>query len=153
MLLESTVRVVNVEVACLRVGIVVDTVLAILTIGAIGTISTISTILAILTKCIVLSLSSVLVPVAVGSDSPNVSIGTIGNVVGSNIFNIGIVIGVPIALFGGIGEVAFSYIDSIVMIFAAILMFFFSFNDRKIDKREGIIFLLIFIAYYSYVIL
>ena len=77
----------------------------------------------------------------------------IGNVVGSNIFNIGIVIGIPIALFGGIGEVAFNYIDILVMILAALLMFIFSVDDRKITKREGIIFLLIFIAYYTYVII
>ena len=77
----------------------------------------------------------------------------IGNVVGSNIFNIGMVIGLPVAIFGGIGEIAFSYIDIIVMIISAFLMFIFSVDDRKISKREGIIFLLIFIIYYSYVVI
>lgn len=76
----------------------------------------------------------------------------IGNVVGSNIFNIGVVIGVPIAIFGGIGTVSFSYIDIIVMILAALLLFIFSRNDYKITRFEGLIFLLIFIIYYSYVI-
>lgn len=77
----------------------------------------------------------------------------IGNVVGSNIFNIGIVIGLPITIFGGIGAVAFSYIDIIVMIISAILLFMFSFNDYKISKKEGIAFLILFVVYYSYVIL
>ena len=77
----------------------------------------------------------------------------IGNVVGSNIFNIGMVIGIPVAIFGGVGIVAFSYLDLIVMIVTAILLFMFSFNDYKISKKEGIIFLLLFIAYYGYVIL
>ena len=77
----------------------------------------------------------------------------IGNVVGSNIFNIGMVIGVPVALFGGIQVVAFSYIDLLVMIASAILLFMFSFDDYKISKREGIIFLIMFIVYYSYVVL
>lgn len=77
----------------------------------------------------------------------------IGNVVGSNIFNIGVVIGMPITIFGGIGSIAFSYIDLIVMIIAAILLFMFSFNDYKISKKEGIIFLLLFIVYYSYVLI
>ena len=76
----------------------------------------------------------------------------IGNVVGSNIFNIGIVIGVPIAIFGGIGTISFSYIDLIVMVIASILLFMFSFNDYKISKREGILFLILFITYYSYVL-
>lgn len=77
----------------------------------------------------------------------------IGNVVGSNIFNIGIVIGLPILLFGGISSINFSYIDIVIMIISALLLFIFSFNDKYITKIEGIIFLLIFIIYYSYVIL
>ena len=76
----------------------------------------------------------------------------IGNVVGSNIFNIGMVIGLPIAMFGGINKISFSYIDLIVMVVSAILLFIFSFNDKKISKKEGIIFLIIFAVYYSYVI-
>lgn len=77
----------------------------------------------------------------------------IGNVVGSNIFNIGIVIGLPILLFGGISSINFSYIDIVTMIISALLLFIFSFNDKNITKIEGIIFLLIFIIYYSYVTL
>ena len=77
----------------------------------------------------------------------------IGNVVGSNIFNIGMVIGIPVSLFGGIGVVTFSYIDLLVMITAAVLLFMFSFRDYKISKKEGIVFLLVFVTYYSYVLL
>lgn len=76
----------------------------------------------------------------------------IGNVVGSNIFNIGIVIGLPIAIMGGIGEINFSYLDLITMIISSFLLFIFSLNNRKISKKEGIIFLIIFMVYYSYVI-
>ena len=77
----------------------------------------------------------------------------IGNVVGSNIFNIGMVIGIPTAIFGGIGIITFSYVDLLVMIVAAVLLFMFSFNDYKITRKEGIVFLILFIAYYSYVII
>ena len=77
----------------------------------------------------------------------------IGNVVGSNIFNIGMVIGIPTAIFGGIGVITFSYVDLLVMIVAAVLLFMFSFNDYKITRKEGIVFLILFIAYYSYVII
>ena len=76
----------------------------------------------------------------------------IGNVVGSNIFNIGVVIGIPTALFGGIGQINFSYIDLSVMIIAAILLFMFSFKDYKVTRREGILFLILFITYYGYVL-
>ena len=52
------------------------------------------------------------------------------NVVVSNIFNIGIVIGLPILLLGGINSINFSYIDIIMMIVSALLLFIFSFNDK-----------------------
>lgn len=76
----------------------------------------------------------------------------IGNVVGSNIFNIGMVIGIPVTIFGGINNINFSYIDMIVMILSAIFLFIFSYNNNKISKKEGLVFLLAFIVYYSYVI-
>ena len=76
----------------------------------------------------------------------------IGNVVGSNIFNIGIVVGVPVAIMGGIPHISFQYTDLLVMILSSILLFMFSFNDYKISKKEGIIFLMVFIMYYSFVI-
>jgi hypothetical protein len=76
----------------------------------------------------------------------------IGNVVGSNIFNIGIVIGIPITIFGGINQINFNPIDLLVFLGSSILLFLYSFNDHKISKKEGISFLIIFIIYYSYVI-
>lgn len=75
----------------------------------------------------------------------------IGNVVGSNIFNIGMVIGLPVALLGGIGTIVFSYVDLIVMIATTLMLFIFSRNDYKISRREGICFLLVFVVYYGYV--
>ena len=75
----------------------------------------------------------------------------IGNVVGSNIFNIGMVLGIPVALFGGISNLTFSIVDLVVMLIASVLLFTFSFADRKINKKEGFIMLVIFVLYYSYV--
>lgn len=77
----------------------------------------------------------------------------IGNAVGSNIFNIGIVIGLPVTILGGISKIAFSYIDLIVMVVTALMLYLFSKNDYKISKREGLSFLILFVVYYSYVIL
>ena len=77
----------------------------------------------------------------------------IGTAVGSNIFNIGIVIGLPVTILGGISKIAFSYIDLIVMVVTALMLYLFSKNDYKISKREGLSFLILFVVYYSYVIL
>jgi len=77
----------------------------------------------------------------------------IGNVVGSNIFNVGVVIGIPVTLLGGIGVISFSYIDLLVMVSASIILFMFSFNDYKITYKEGVILLMMFITYYSYVLI
>lgn len=77
----------------------------------------------------------------------------IGNIIGSNIFNIGIVIGLPCALIGNINVGTFNYIDMFTMIGAAVLLFLLTFKKRKLDKSEGLIMLLIFIVYYGYVII
>ena len=76
----------------------------------------------------------------------------IGNVVGSNIFNIGIVLGIPLALFGGIKSFSINMVDVVVMVLSSVLLFLFSFRDRKISRIEGIVFLGIFVIYYMFVI-
>lgn len=76
----------------------------------------------------------------------------IGNVVGSNIFNIGVVIGIPVAILGSITKTTFNYIDLAVMLLSALLLFLFSWKDKKISRNEGIIFLIVFVIYYAYVI-
>lgn len=77
----------------------------------------------------------------------------VGNIVGSNIFNIGIVLGVPVAMFGGIPAIGFNLFDLLVMILAAVLLFAFSFKDNKVGKIDGIVMLIIFVIYYSFVIM
>ena len=76
----------------------------------------------------------------------------IGNIVGSNMFNLGMVIGVPVTLFGGISKITFNYIDLIVMIISIFLLYIFSLKNKKLTKRHGLIFLLIFLIYYLYII-
>ena len=77
----------------------------------------------------------------------------IGNIVGSCIFNIGIVMALPVAIFGGINQINFNGIDLIIMLISALLLFFFAANDKKISKKEGLLFLLFFVVYYSFVII
>ena len=77
----------------------------------------------------------------------------VGNIVGSNIFNIGMVLGVPVALFGSVPAIGFNIIDLVVMLVAAMLLFLFSFKDHKIGKNEGIFMLIVFVIYYTFVII
>ena len=76
----------------------------------------------------------------------------IGNVVGSNIFNIGIVLGVPVTLFGGFNNYSINVVDLMALLTATILLLLCAFTGYKIEKKEGILFILVFIIYYSYVI-
>ena len=78
----------------------------------------------------------------------------IGNVVGSNIFNIFLILGIsttinPLVL----NENAF--LDIFVNIFVGLLLFIFLFTGkgRRIERWEGLIFVLGYIAYLAYLIL
>lgn len=76
----------------------------------------------------------------------------IGNVVGTIIFNLCIVVGLPVVLFGPITNIAIDAADLITMLLATIFLFIFSYNDYKITKFEGFISLMLFMWYYAYVI-
>ena len=77
----------------------------------------------------------------------------IGNIIGTNIFNICIVLGLPISLLGDVAIVGFNVIDIFFVATAAVSLFFFANNGRKVSRREGIIMLGTFITYYTYLIL
>lgn len=76
----------------------------------------------------------------------------VGNIIGSNIFNICIVMGLPVALFGSITPKSFQTIDLTMLIFSTILLFLFTRRDRKITRLNGILMLLIFAGYYAFII-
>lgn len=77
----------------------------------------------------------------------------IGNVVGSNIFNIGLVLGVPIALFGNVAVGGFNYFDLVFFFASSLALFTFSINDYKIKKHEGVILLSMFVIYYTCILI
>lgn len=77
----------------------------------------------------------------------------IGNVVGSNIFNIGIVLGLPVAIFGSIPVGSFSFIDLGFLLASALALFAFSANDYKIRRVEGIALLIMFMIYYTLILI
>ncbi len=75
----------------------------------------------------------------------------LGNIIGSNIFNACVVLGIPVAIFGTITPQSFSYIDLISLILSAFLLFVFAKTKRTITKTEGWLLLTIFIIYYTLV--
>ena len=75
----------------------------------------------------------------------------LGNIIGSNIFNACVVLGIPVAIYGTITQQSFNYIDLIVLIGSAVLLFVFSKTKRTISKFEGYSMLLIFLIYYTLV--
>lgn len=77
----------------------------------------------------------------------------IGNIVGSDIFNIGIVAGFPVALLGGVGGSAFSVVDIAALVISPIVLYFFARRGHRIGFKKGIAFLLLFVVYYGYVIM
>lgn len=75
---------------------------------------------------------------------------TIGNIVGTNIFNVCIVLGLPVAIYGDILLQNFSIVDILVVFLTSFDLFLFARSERTISKKEGILMLLIFIVYYTY---
>ncbi|MBQ2872564.1 MAG: calcium/sodium antiporter [Bacilli bacterium] len=75
----------------------------------------------------------------------------LGNIIGTNIFNIGFVLGLPVLLFGSVTSIDFTLIDMVLISLAGIIVYEFSKDDKIISKKEGIIMLTVFIEYYLYV--
>lgn len=71
----------------------------------------------------------------------------IGNIVGSNIFNIGIVLGLPITIFGNISVGSFNVIDLLFLFLSAFVLFLFSIDDHKLRRYEGILLLVLYFIY------
>ncbi len=75
----------------------------------------------------------------------------VGNIIGSNIFNICVVLGIPVAIFGGITPGSFQLIDLVMLVGSALLLFIFAETSKKINRIEGILMLLAFFIYYTLV--
>lgn len=72
----------------------------------------------------------------------------VGNIIGSNIFNIGMVIGIPTLIFGKISSTSFTYLDIFMFILSSLVLFLFSFSKKEIARKEGFIMFILFIIYY-----
>ena len=75
----------------------------------------------------------------------------IGNIIGSNIFNICVVLGIPAAIFGTVTPDSFASIDLIMLIGSAFVLFAFAETRRTINRWEGALMLLLFAIYYTLV--
>lgn len=74
----------------------------------------------------------------------------LGNVIGSNIFNILFVLGIS-ATINPLTTGNQIVVDLCVMLFAALILFAFSF--RKLDRKAGIVFLSCYVVYLAYLIM
>lgn len=77
----------------------------------------------------------------------------LGNIIGSNIFNICIVLGVPVALFGTITPESFQIIDLIMLIASSVLLYIFSKTKKKLPTMKAYLcyfYLLFIIPLYFY---
>lgn len=75
-----------------------------------------------------------------------------GNVVGSNIFNILFVLGLSGVISPMTTDAAF-FIDSGILIAVSLVMWFFAFTKRKTGRVEGAIAVLMYVAYTAYIIM
>ena len=77
----------------------------------------------------------------------------VGNIVGSNIFNILFVVGVT-ALITPVVYVQSFLVDSIICIVTAVLLFLCVLltKEKKLNRMGGIIMLVSFVAYYAYLL-
>lgn len=75
----------------------------------------------------------------------------LGNIIGTNIFNIGVVLGLPLLIFGGFPSLSFNVIDVFLVYLSAFILYLFARSDRELSRREGFIMVLLFIMYYAYV--
>ena len=75
----------------------------------------------------------------------------LGNIIGSNIFNICVVLGIPVAIYGTLTPNGFNYVDLVMLISSALLLFVFARSKRTVSRLEGILMLIIFATYYTLV--
>lgn len=75
----------------------------------------------------------------------------VGNIIGTNIFNICIVLGLPIAIYGGVSSSSFNVVDTSVVLLSALMFYMFGRSNKELSRREGLLMVLVFILYYTYV--
>ena len=75
----------------------------------------------------------------------------IGNIVGSNIFNIAIVLGLPVLVLGEAATTAFGFVDIAFLLFAVMLLWVFAASGKKLKRFEGAVLIAIYCVYIGYI--
>lgn len=123
----------------------------------VGAASEIATIMGISERVISLSV------VALGTSLPelvttitaarkNESDLLVGNIIGSNIFNICFVLALPIAIAGGISPGNFETMDLVMLIGSSALLCLLARRNHNVTRLEGALMLIVFAIYYGYII-
>ena len=63
----------------------------------------------------------------------------VGNIIGTNIFNICIVLGLPIAIYGGVSSSSFNVVDTSVVLLSALMFYIFGRSNKELSRREGLL--------------
>ena len=74
----------------------------------------------------------------------------VGNIIGTNIFNICVVLGLPVVIYGNVDLGGFNFIDILVVFLSSFCLYIFSKSERIISRREGAFMICIFVIYYAY---
>ena len=74
----------------------------------------------------------------------------LGNVIGSNLFNILLILGVA-ATISPISFLVENMIDIVILIVMSIIVWIFAWTSQKLNRREGIIMLIMYAAYMVYI--
>ena len=74
----------------------------------------------------------------------------VGNIIGTNIFNICVVLGLPVAIYGNVGLGGFNFVDIFVVFLSSLCLYLFAKSEKVVSRKEAFIMICIFILYYSY---
>ena len=74
----------------------------------------------------------------------------VGNIIGTNIFNICVVLGVPVVIYGNVDLGGFNFADILVVFLSSFFLYVFAKSEKIISRREAIFMIGIFVIYYVY---
>ncbi len=77
----------------------------------------------------------------------------LGNIIGTNIFNICVVLALPVLIYGNINTTSFDLVDSIMLVISSFMLYIFGKTNKELSKTEGIIMLIVLLIYYVYLFL
>lgn len=76
----------------------------------------------------------------------------IGNAIGSSLFNVVLILSTS-AMFSPMPIQMLQLVDVIVMLASAMMVLLFSAKKKEINRTGGIIFILVYVAYFTYIII